>query len=259
MWFFGPKSIPLYRRMAAMLADKNIQLVLLHNSRLEERIGYLSGIPGHLLNQNMHVCEHVFQPCEVPLAYDAIYTASAAAYKRIHLALDVPRLFVLTYFWPDVRDENGKWSLALFDSRLASIPHNTDRVEPADVSKLLGSAQCGLALSQVEGAMFASMEYLMCGLPVVTTWNLGGRDFYLDESNSVKTRASRTAVRDGVGAVAKHAARKKEIRQNVLRKVCEQRTSFVALVSEVTRSDAVENIAKSWWAAPTGIAATRII
>lgn len=259
MWCFGLKSIDPYRRLAKMLREKGLQLVMLHNSRIEAAVGAFSGLPSHLLNQNMHICEHRFQPRDVPVQYDAIYTAAAARYKRIELALDVPKLFVLTYFWPEVRDEHGKWQLRLFDPKLTGLKHNNDRIAPTEVPRLLSSARCGLALSRVEGAMWASMEYLMCGLPVVSTWNLGGRDFYLDESNCVRVYATRAAVKEGVRAAPARCASGDEIRRLALGKVTEQRARFVELVSQLSHRPDLDSIAQGWWAAPDGIHAHRII
>lgn len=259
MWFFGPKSALLYVRMARLLEERNIKLILLHNSRLELTIGSCSGLPSHLLNQNMHVCEHWFTPCGCQRVYDAVYTAAAAKYKRIHLALDVPRLFVLTYFWPEVRDTEGKWRLSMFDQRLAGVVHNTDRVPLSDVPKVLCSAGCGLALSRVEGAMWASMEYLMCGLPVVTTWNLGGRDFYLNESNSIRVGADRTSVKAGVMKASSRCAGAGEIRDGVMAKVRDQRGAFVELVAKLSGRSDVAAVSDCWWAAPSGIHAHRIL
>jgi hypothetical protein len=259
MWFFGPNSARQYRSLAAALLQKNLRLVVLHNSKIEATVGALSGLPSHLLNQNMHVCEHWFKPRDVPVAFDALYTAAAAPYKRIDLALDVPRLFVLTYFWPDRRDEKGKWRLELLDRRLAGVKHNQDRVESQDVPNVISSARCGLALSRIEGAMWASMEYLLCGRPVVTTWNLGGRDFYLNESNSVRVRATRASVKAGVLAAPARCAAGPEIRRGALRQIGDQRGKFTELVSRLTGLRDLDSISQRWWSAPDGIHAHRII
>ena len=39
----------------------------------------------------------------------------------------------------------------------------------------------GVILSKKEGACYASVEYLLSGLPVVSTVSMGGRDVFLDE------------------------------------------------------------------------------
>lgn len=49
------------------------------------------------------------------------------------------------------------------------------------INEIYGQSRCGLILSAEEGACFAAMEYLLCGLPVVTTPNIGGRDEFFDK------------------------------------------------------------------------------
>ena len=184
MWFFGLKSIFIYWRLQRSLRRKGIELILLQNSPLENLIGRMSGFDSYLLNQNMHADEAEFTvQDDVDKKYDAVYVAAAARYKRIHLALQVQRLFVVTYFWPDVRDAEGYWNLGLFDKRLKNVEHNKNRIERKEVGQIINEAHCGLALSRVEGAMWAVQEYLLSGVPVVTTWNLGGRNHYLNRSN----------------------------------------------------------------------------
>jgi len=258
MWFFGPKSVRLYAKQAKHLADKGIKLVLLQNSQIEFQIGRLAGFPCYLINQNIHVNEHVFQPRPAAKEYDAIYTSAAARYKRIHLGLGIRRLFVLTYFWPDKRDASGKWNLELFDPRLRNVAHNREKLEPQEIAPLLNTAGCGLALSLVEGAMYASMEYLLCGLPVVTTRNVGGRDFFLNSSNSVHVRATRAAVASAVADVSCRTAGGDEIREAVLNKVVQLRWDLAGIVSSYTARKDVASLSESWWAAPSGIAARRL-
>ena len=72
------------------------------------------------------------------------------------------------------------------------------RVHFTSMYKELSRARVGLCLSEEEGAMFASIEYLLCGLPVVSTPNMGGRDFFFDEKFSQTVDPSEEAVRVGV-------------------------------------------------------------
>ena len=49
------------------------------------------------------------------------------------------------------------------------------------VSYILNKSKVGVILSHKEGACYASIEYLLSGLPVVTTRNIGGRNVFLDK------------------------------------------------------------------------------
>ena len=75
-----------------------------------------------------------------------------------------------------------------FESTIAGFSHAkwTQKVPSFFIGREIGKAACGLALSAVEGAMFSCGEYTLCGVPVVNTRNLGGRDTLLPEF-AVKT------------------------------------------------------------------------
>lgn len=249
MWFFGLKSIPLYWRLRRSLKRKNLKLVLLQNSRLEQVIALLAGFNTYLLNQNLHADESEFKVRDhVVKKYDAVYVAAAAPYKRIHLALKVKSLFVVTYFWPDVRDDLGFWNLGLFEDRLKNVEHNKERITRADVGKILNEAHCGLALSRVEGAMWAVQEYLLSGIPVVTTRNLGGRNRYLSKFNAVFVKANQDSVAKGVAKAKAMTKSPEEIRSQVLAEMGKERKRFVRLVHKQVdlSQDELGHLAKIW-------------
>ena len=87
---------------------------------------------------------------------------------------------------------------------LSRIPHsylNERQLRPRTVSKILSASRVGLALSAAEGACLASSEYLLCGLPVVSTPSRGGRDIWYDQNNSVICEPTEASV----GAAVRHA------------------------------------------------------
>lgn len=249
MWFFGFRSVPLYTRLARELRDKNITLVLLQNSFLENLIGKATGFKTLLLNQNMHADEHEFTiQNSDSKKFDAVYVAAAAPYKRIQLALDVKNLFVVTYFWPELRNDKGKWDLSLLDGRFAGVKHNKDRISRKEVGAIINQAMCGLALSRVEGAMWAVQEYLLCGIPVVTTRSLGGRGHYLNRQNSIVVRSKPQAVRKGVEEMKARAYSPELIRFNVLEEMEKNRDQFCSIVAKhVALNDSEKTYLRKIW------------
>ncbi|MDF3073372.1 MAG: hypothetical protein K0S54_1039 [Alphaproteobacteria bacterium] len=62
-------------------------------------------------------------------------------------------------------------------------PHDAYRwLASHEVVEWCNRSHVGLCLSASEGAMRASMEYLLCGLPVVSTPSIGGRDIFFHPS-----------------------------------------------------------------------------
>ena len=56
-------------------------------------------------------------------------------------------------------------------------------IDKEEINNLLNKSKIGLCLSRVEGAMYSSVEYLLCGLPVVSTKSMGGRDAFFTNTN----------------------------------------------------------------------------
>ena len=74
--------------------------------------------------------------------------------------------------------------------------------------------------------MFASMEYLMCGLPVVTTRNRGGRKRYLTPRNSRVVAARPDAVARAVAAYVASPPDPAAIREETLGLVHRDRLAY---------------------------------
>jgi hypothetical protein len=60
------------------------------------------------------------------------------------------------------------------------------QLEVREIPAWLNQARVGLCLSAYEGCMRASAEYLLCGLPIVSTPNIGGRDRLADRASGSK-------------------------------------------------------------------------
>jgi len=59
-------------------------------------------------------------------------------------------------------------------------------------------SKVGLCLSKKEGAMFASIEYLLCGLPIVSTRSVGGRDEFFTDKNCIFAEDNAESVKQCV-------------------------------------------------------------
>lgn len=66
------------------------------------------------------------------------------------------------------------------------------------VNTIVNKSKCSLALSKKEGAVFAVIESLLAGVPVVTTKSKGGLDFFFSAENSLMVEANADVVTDCV-------------------------------------------------------------
>jgi hypothetical protein len=130
----------------------------------------------HLINKSIVVSERTFFPIDgTNVEFDAICNGSLWSVKRHELAAEIATVAYVTYY------HHGIGTKADVQPRLNMLRHsppghrlinpvNDDlpvRLPPAAVNETCSRAAVGLCLSPYEGAMQASLEYLLAGLPVV--------------------------------------------------------------------------------------------
>jgi hypothetical protein len=126
--------------------------------------------------------------------WNCIVNAKPMAFKRLHLAALVPDKALITYdtHEPDrgnaTRTPPGQIGFAAIFNNL---PEN-------QVVAKLNEGRLGLMLSEEEGACYANTEYLLCGLPVVSTPSRGGRDEFYDSITAVICEPDQRAVLEAV-------------------------------------------------------------
>lgn len=141
-------------------------------------------------------------------------------FKRPYLARAVPNI---AYIKGKLYKINDSYDY----SELQYSFINEIRISPEKVNDIYSESYCGGIFSSKEGACYSSSEYLLCGLPVVSTVGRGGRDTWFNEDNSIIVEADEFAVKTAVetwierynsGKVNPSAIREKHIQlQNQMR------------------------------------------
>ncbi len=91
--------------------------------------------------------------------------------------------------------------------------------------------------------MYASAQYLLAGLPVVTTHNIGGRDVFFHPEHVRWVDDDPDCVAAAVRDLVANPPDPQEVRSRVLETMAEHRTRLVALLNDIYR---VEQCAESW-------------
>ena len=148
-----------------------------------------------LCNHNCWLDPSLFTIQNKEKIYDLVINTRPEPWKRPELAAAVDRLAVIK--------GNNYRKDQFFD--LASLNPayiNAERISAEDVVSILNQSSCGGIFSKVEGACYSSSEYLLCGLPVVSTPSRGGRDIWYDQFNSIiVTDESADGVREAVDRI----------------------------------------------------------
>ncbi len=188
--------------------------------------------------------ERIWYPRQPPAdatRFDAIYVARLDTLKRHELATAIESLALVYGYSLDPDSETS------FERTRRLLPHATfanhdfnggsyRMFTPDETAQLLARSKVGLCLSAVEGCMRASMEYLLCGLPVVSTRSTGGRDRYFGTNYCrVVDRDDPDTVAAAVRELAELRLDRARIRQHLGEVLAFERYNFLLAVNGLVR------------------------
>lgn len=177
-WLITAKSLPGFLRFRWLAARKGKTLHFMRNAEQEDRLLRRLRVPGDLVNIASYIDDQAFRITGEAKRYDAVYAARMVGYKRLWLAGSVRSLFVQTY--GECRKPDGSYDLHRYEPAISHCDFNRGWVSVDELVASYNRARVGLSLSKVEGAMLASVEYMLCGLPQVSTPCRGGREQFFD-------------------------------------------------------------------------------
>jgi len=188
-------------------------------------------------NHNAFVDERVFSPLKgTTRAFRAVYDARLVPFKRHALAAQVDQLALIYYVAPalDDLDYAEKIRRDFAHTHFFNHPNGGyERLGPAAVNECLNRCRTGLCLSDCEGAMYASIQYLLSGLGVVSTPNSGGRDDFFSPDHSLSAEPTPEAVSQAVGEMLARRLDPWEVRGATLARIQPHRNRFCELVQSI--------------------------
>jgi glycosyltransferase involved in cell wall biosynthesis len=191
------------------------------------------------INNNCLFNEEIFKPLpDVEPVYDAVYNARLARWKHHELATDIDKLALIYYRHygehtaEQFHAEHARLVAMLPSARFLNelTPEGCGWIPAGAVNRILAQSRVGLCLSEIEGTMRASAEYLMAGLSVVSTPSLGGRDFYFDDEYCVICAPNPRSVRDAMEALIARNVPRAYVRAKTLGRIYQQRKEYIDLV-----------------------------
>lgn len=141
------------------------------------------------VSNNFTISEELFTLDSKGREYTAVLNAKPYDFKRPQLASEIGNLAIISY-----KEHQAKAEGRYVDVRSLQHAGMWWGIDRKLVSDINNRSYSGLALSASEGACYASTEYLLCGLPVISTPSEGGRDVYFNATNSRIVDATPQAV-----------------------------------------------------------------
>jgi hypothetical protein len=218
------------------------QLWLMCNNDEQHRLVTKNGWRSVIFNTNMFVDESTFRPLlDARAIFDAVYNARLVDVKRHQLTSLIDRL-ALVYFYDshkhtpvEFHNEHARLRRllpqAVFINRLT--PDGCEWLSGRTVNSVLNTARVGLCLSAVEGQMRASIEYLVAGLPIVSTRSVGGREYFFDDDYCVVVGDDPREIRDAVAAIIARNIPRDYIRNKTMARVTRERDRFMKWVQDL--------------------------
>lgn len=217
------------------------RFVLLAANDTENLLVQSLGEPVMVANGLIFIDERIWRPVPPagPERFDAVYVARLDPEKRHELAAGIERLELIYGY-----ELSGGGGLERIRRTMPSarlVNHEIGKghyayLEPTQVAALMAQASVGLCLSAVEGCMRASMEYLLSGLPVVSTRSIGGRDRYFVGGYCAVVDADPDAVAAAVRSLAARNLDRARIRAHIGEIIAFERHNFLMAVNGLART-----------------------
>lgn len=180
-------------KIAKSYSEYNI--IILANS-LEEKKYFETQVKNDVLfcNHNAFLNENIFKiDYNLKTEYELVIDSAFNIYKNVNLARDVKNVIHIGYF---TNHESNEHNIVIPDFGVISnyLSGSYKKLDKPKICDFYNKSLIGGIFSEVEGACFASSQYLLCGLPVISTKSLGGRDIWYNEDNSVICESNETSV-----------------------------------------------------------------
>ena len=216
--------------------------IFLSNSIEENGFFLENNLTSIFCNQNAFIDEkkHKIKP-RIKKKYDAIYLARITPFKRHELATKVKNLLLIGSFTQKEEEHYQHIMKILPDAKWI------EKVFPFRVSQYMNQSKVGLCLSEIEGAMFVSAEYLLSGIPIVSTKSVGGRDALFDAEFVKIVKDNPEAVADGVKEMIKKNIEPEYIRSETIKKMKEHRVKFINLIQDIYDKEIINRKFKDDW------------
>jgi len=216
----------------ALGLDKD-KFFFMFNSEEEMDRYMASGFKGAHINQNCWLdWNGVMKPDGAEKLYDAVYVARFTPFKRHELAKQVGNLALV------MGDLHGG------SESLSQLPphvyRNQSQLGEQGVASIINQSRCGLILSAIEGACFASSEYLLCGVPVVSTKSKGGRDDWFTSYNSIIVEENEKSIKEAVNYFVNNPVDPYLIRESHILKAQFYRNSFIDQLNLLFESNGID-------------------
>ncbi len=201
-----------------------------------------AGLNAMQVNANCFLNETVFKPLpDTAMEFEAVYNARPSPDKRHELAVEVKGLGLICFrkkggqTGTGFQDESSAWRQRLPHATFLNWTTDDDCVylTGSQVNEVYARSRVGLILSACEGTNRASMEYMMAGLPVVSTRSVGARDYFFDPEYCCIVEDNPGDIAQAVSALSRRNIPRHYISDKTMRRVERERERFCEICEQL--------------------------
>ena len=183
-----------------------------------------------LSNHNAFINENKYTITNESKKYDLIINSSFTKLKRLHLSELISNKIYIGYKCGPEKEFNEclpkDGYIPNFHNRQRNFK-NWKMVNNNEVISYINQSKVGGIFSPAEGACFSSSEYILCGVPVVSTYCIGGREFWYDGENCILCEPKKDNIKNAIENIINNNDSNKfnpeRIRNNHIKKMNIQR------------------------------------
>ena len=232
-------------------------LQLIKNCEYPENIIFMSSVPSShkkriengfnsiICNHNTFINTNIYDiKSEFKKEYNMIINSRAKEWKNIYLAKEVDNTALIVNRW-NIESHWGNNSDDYLNLKYSYL--NDCKLNQIQVSEKMNQSFTGGIFSFKEGACYSSSEYLLCGIPVVSTKSLGGRDVYYNEYNSIIVEPNEMEVKYACEKLIREKKDPKEIRNSHLEITKEHENNLINEFQKIFDENDINKKASEWF------------
>jgi glycosyltransferase involved in cell wall biosynthesis len=178
---------------------KNIIFMTNNKSQKEDALDM--GFDAIYCNHNAFLDEEVFRTNnKIEKIYDCVFNGSPARVKRPYLLKLLSENCNMAVIQGHGWEKDYFWDLTQLKTKFIN---EQKRLLPTEVVEIYNKSKIGVITSEAEGGSKVSGEYLLCGIPILSTLCVGGREVWYDNDNSLICDGSSEGVLYGYNKIMK--------------------------------------------------------
>ena len=215
-----------YSEQIKVIEDyKNVKIIFLVNDKIGLDITNKLGYSSILCSKNCFIDERIFFIKDISKKYDALMISQLMNFKNIEFSKKIKNLYIATYA------DRNKPHLYDFRPEVKHAKTNDKLLSCGEMNILINESSVGLSLSTSEGQNRATVEYSLCGLPIISPLSTGGRDLFYNKYTKIVELDSSVIENEMKNILNEYdSVDRNYIRKNTLDIITEHRQRFKDLI-----------------------------